>query len=33
MKMRALVLGSTAAIAVAFSGAAFAQFSSALNES
>ena len=31
--MRALVLGSTAAITIAFGGAAFAQFSSALNES
>ena len=31
--MRALVLGSTAAIAIAFGGSAFAQFSAALNES
>lgn len=31
--MRALVLGSTAAMAALFGGAAFAQFSSALNES
>ena len=33
MKKRALVLGSAAAIAAAFSAPAFAQFSSALNES
>jgi len=33
MKMRALVLGSTAAIVIAFGGSAFAQFTSALNES
>ena len=33
MKNRALVLGSAAAMLVAFSAPAFAQFSSALNES